>query len=501
MRVLDALGHALGVAASMTWQITWSLILGFTLSGIVQAVVRRETVVRLLGNDKPKALASATGLGAASSSCSYAAVALARALFRRGASFTAAMVFEIASTNLVIELGVILALLISWQFTVAEFVGGPIMIVLVAVAFRLFVRRRLIEAAQAQANKGLAGYMEGHAAMDMSIKSGGSFWRRLMSGAGYTAVSNIFVMEWAAVIRDVAGGLLIAGAVGAWVPNSFWQHLFLTGHPLAARLWGPVIGPVVSLLSFVCSIGNVPLAAVLWNGGISFGGVVAFIFADLIIIPILAIYRKYYGTRMTLTILGIFYATMVVSGYIVQFLFGGLGLIPASRTAKVAQVGIQWNYTTVLNIAFLLLAAAMLIRFFRSGGYPMLKMMGGAPGDHEHHSHAAASAEAGKSSISTLPCRYSSRLISPRAYRRRKVSLASVTAADSPARTWGWPEPRRMPSRWATIRPPATMATKPRTLQSAIQPPMPAPPIIPPIMTSACTAVPTWHRAAWPQPR
>jgi uncharacterized membrane protein YraQ (UPF0718 family) len=392
MRVLDALGHALGLAASMTWQITWSLILGFTLSAIVQAVVRRETVVRLLGDDKPKAIAAAAGLGAASSSCSYAAVALARALFRRGASFTAAMAFEIASTNLVIELGVILALLISWQFTLAEFVGGPIMIVLVAVAFRLFVRRRLVEAAQAQANKGLAGSMEGHAAMDMSIQSGGGFWQRLTSRAGYTTVSNIFVMEWAAVIRDIAAGLLIAGAVGAWVPGSFWQHLFLTGHPLAARLWGPVIGPVVSLLSFVCSIGNVPLAAVLWNGGISFGGVVAFIFADLIIIPILAIYRKYYGTRMMLTILGIFYATMVVSGYIVQFLFGGLGLIPASRTAKVTQVGIQWNYTTVLNIAFLLLAAAMLIRFFRSGGYPMLKMMGGAPGDHEHHSHAAASA-------------------------------------------------------------------------------------------------------------
>src|SRR5260370_30073218 len=389
MRVLDALGHALGVAASMTWQITWSLILGFTLSAIVQAVVRRQTVVGLLGDDKPKALAAATGLGAASSSCSYAAVALARALFRRGASFTAAMVFEIASTNLVIELGVILALLLSWQFTLAEFVGGPIMIVLVALAFRLFVRQRLIEAAKTQANKGLAGSMEGHAAMDMSIQSSGGFWRRLTSRAGYTSVSNIFVMEWAAVIRDIAAGLLIAGALGAWVPDSFWRHLFLTGHPLAAQLWGPVIGPIVSLLSFVCSIGNVPLAAVLWNGGISFGGVVAFIFADLIIVPILVIYRKYYGTRMMLTILGIFYATMVTAGYIVQFLFGGLGLIPASRTAKVAEAGIQWNYTTILNIVFLLLAAALLAPFFLSGGYPLLKMMGRAPGDPAHRSHPA----------------------------------------------------------------------------------------------------------------
>src|SRR5580658_9876801 len=382
MRVLDALGHALGVAGSMTWEVTWSLILGFALSGIVQAVVRRQAITRLLGDDRPRTLALAAGLGAASSSCSYAAVALARSLFRKGASFIAAMAFEIASTNLVIELGIILALLISWQFTLAEFIGGPIMIVLLAVAFRLFVRERLIEAARLQADKGLAGSMEGHAAMDMSIQAEGSLRRRLISRDGYTAVSQIFVMEWAAVIRDVIGGLLIAGAVGAWVPDSFWRHLFLTGNPLAARLWGPVIGPVISLLSFVCSIGNVPLAAVLWNGGISFGGVVAFIFADLIIIPILIIYRKYYGTRMMLAVLGIFYAAMVLAAYVVEFAFGGLGLIPATRAAKVTAHGIQWNYTTVLNIIFLLLAAALLVRFFRSGGGLMLRMMGGAPDQH-----------------------------------------------------------------------------------------------------------------------
>ncbi len=356
---------------------------------MIQAVVRRETVVRLLGDDRPKTIALATGLGAASSSCSYAAVALARALFRRGASFTAAMAFEIASTNLVIELGIILALLIGWQFTLAEFIGGPIMIVLMAVAFRLFVRQRLIDAARQQAGKGLPGSMEGHAAMDMSIKAEGSFWRRLLSAEGYTSVSHIFVMEWTAVIRDVAAGLLIAGAIGAWVPATFWQHLFLTSHPLTARLWGPLIGPVVSVLSFVCSIGNVPLAAVLWNGGISFGGVVAFIFADLIIIPILIIYRKYYGTKMMLTLLGIFYLTMVMSGYIVEFLFGGLGLIPAERAAKVTEKGISWSYTTVLNIIFLLLAAALIVRFFRSGGLRMFKMMAGGPDAHadEHAAH------------------------------------------------------------------------------------------------------------------
>jgi uncharacterized membrane protein YraQ (UPF0718 family) len=382
MRVLDAIGHALAVAGSMTWEITWSLILGFTLSAVVQAVVRRDAVTRRLGGDGPATLALAAGLGAASSSCSYAAVALARSLFRKGASFTAAMVFEIASTNLVIELGIILALLISWQFTLAEYVGGVIMISLVGVTFKAFVGEKLVDGARRQAERGLAGSMEGHAAMDMSISSGGGFWQRLLSRDGYTAVSHIFVMEWAAVIRDVVVGLLIAGAVGAWVPDTFWRHLFLTGHPLAAKLWGPVIGPVISLLSFVCSIGNVPLAGVLWNGGISFGGVVAFLFADLIIIPILIIYRKYYGTRMMLVVLGAFYAAMVIAGYIIEFVFSALGLVPAERAARVAAQGIQWNYTTVLNIIFLLLAAALLVRFFRSGGGPMLRMMGGAPDEH-----------------------------------------------------------------------------------------------------------------------
>jgi uncharacterized membrane protein YraQ (UPF0718 family) len=248
----------------------------------------------------------------------------------------------------------------------------------VAVAFRLFVRSTLIEAARRQADRGLAGSMEGHAAMDMSISAPGPLWRRLLSREGYTAVSHIFVMEWAAVLRDVVGGLLIAGAIAAWVPQSFWEHLFLTGHPVAARLWGPLIGPVISLLSFVCSIGNVPLAAVLWNGGISFGGVISFIFADLIIIPILLIYGKYYGTRMTLVLLGIFYAAMVIAGYVIEFLFGGLGLIPHQRTARIAEEAISWNYTTILNIIFLLLAAALLVRFFTSGGRAMLSMMSGS---------------------------------------------------------------------------------------------------------------------------
>ena len=383
-----AVGHALALAGSMTWEILWALILGFALSAVVQAVVRRSTVVALLGDDRPRTLAIAAGLGAASSSCSYAAVALARSLFRKGANFTAAMAFEIGSTNLVVELGIILALLMGWQFTAAEFVGGPLMIVVLAVLFRLFVRSRLIDAARRQADRGLAGSMEGHAAMDMSIQGDGSFWRRLLSREGFTSVSHVFVMEWSAILRDLILGLLIAGAIAAWVPESFWQHFFFVDHPVWSTLWGPIVGPVVAIVSFVCSIGNVPLAAVLWNGGISFGGVVAFIFADLLILPILNIYRKYYGTAMMLTLLSTFYAAMVVAGYLVELVFGAASLIPSQRSATVMHAGISLNYTTWLNIAFLALATVLGIRFVTTGGIPMLRMMGGSPDtQHDHHDH------------------------------------------------------------------------------------------------------------------
>ena len=212
----------------MTWEILWALILGFALSAVVQAVVRRESITARLGDDHPKTLAIATGLGATSSSCSYAAVALARSLFRKGAHFTSAMAFEIASTNLVIELGIILILLMGWQFALGEFIGGPIMIVVIALLFRAFLRPRLLDAARRQADRGVAGSMEGHAAMDMSVAQGGSMWRRLASAEGVTSVSHIFVMEWAAVLRDIVLGLLLAGAIGAWVPDSFWQRFSLS---------------------------------------------------------------------------------------------------------------------------------------------------------------------------------------------------------------------------------------------------------------------------------
>jgi uncharacterized protein len=375
----------------MFWEILWALILGFALSGAVQAVVSKREMRRLLPDASPKSLTLAAGLGAASSSCSYAAVALARSLFRKGADFTAAMAFEFASTNLVIELGVVMALILGWQFTVGEFVGGPLMIVLLALVFRTFLSQKLVEEARATSEHGALGRMEGHAEMDMSVQEAGPVRRRLLSPGGFTATSHSFAMDIAAIWVDIVGGLLIAGALAAWVPEHFWRSLFLEGHSTLGKLWGPVIGPVVAMLSFVCSIGNVPLAAVLWNGGISFGGVVAFIFADLIVLPILDIYRKYYGWRMAGFLFASFYATMVVAGIVVQFLFEGLGLTRSSRNAKVEMAAVHWNYTTYLNIVFLCLGAVLTWRFFRTDGLEMLRTMNEPLGDDAHvHDHAHA---------------------------------------------------------------------------------------------------------------
>jgi uncharacterized membrane protein YraQ (UPF0718 family) len=373
--LIHALGHALWMAFAMFWEILWPLILGFGLSGVVQAVVSKGEMSRLLPDDSPKSLALATGLGAASSSCSYAAVALARSIFRKGADFTAAMAFELASTNLVVELSVILIVLMGWQFALAEFTGGPLMIVIIAVLFRIFLSRKLVGEARKQADKGIKGSMEGHAEMDMSVEEGGSLWQRLSSPEGITATSHYFVMDVLAVWKDIVIGLLLAGALAAWVPQDFWKDFFLTSHPVAATLWGPIVGPLVAVLSFVCSVGNIPLAAVLWSGGISFGGVIAFVYADLIILPIIDIYRKYYGWKVAALIVAVFYVAMVGAALIVELLFGALGLIPHHRGAQVVEMSISVNYTTVLNIILLAIAAFLIVRFLRTGGPKMLAHM------------------------------------------------------------------------------------------------------------------------------
>ena len=389
-----AIWHALSVSFDMFWEILWPLALGFLLSAIVQSIVSRNAVASALGSDSPKSLAIACGLGAASSSCSYAAVAIARSLFRKGASFSAAMIFEFASTNLVFELGLILLILLGWQFLAAEFAGGLLMVVLLAILFRLTLSRRLVDRARRQAERGIAGRMEGHGEMDMSITDG-SFLRRLLSGRALTSISHYFWMDIVSVWTDIGLGLLIAGALAAWVPDSFWQGFFFTQHPVVAQFWGPLVGPIISMLSFVCSVGNVPLAAVLWNGGISFGGVISFLFADLIIIPILNIYRKYYGGRMSLYLLLVSYAAMAAAGFIIGLAFQVTGLTPVHIRVTAFESAPALNYTTILNLVFLALMGVLGWRFLTTGGLDMLRMMeapasspaatGGMETGHHHH--------------------------------------------------------------------------------------------------------------------
>ncbi len=382
MFVLSAILHALQVSFFMLWEVLWPLAFGFLLSAIVQTVVSRKAVASALGKPDLKGFVLACGFGAASSSCSYAAVALARALFRRGASFVNAIIFEFASTNLVFELGLVLLILLGWQFVAAEFAGGLLMAVILWILFKLTLRQRMVDGARRQAERGIvASAHEGHADMDMSITEG-PFLARLFSPRAFTAISHYFYMDLHALYLDLGVGFLIAGALAAWVPNSVWQWFFLTNHPTLNEFWGPLIGPVISMLSFVCSVGNVPLAVVLWNGGISFGGVLSFIFADLIILPILNIYRKYYGERVSLYLLAVSYGAMALAGFLVGAAFKLLGLAPTNHHVTVFETQPTWNYTTLLDIAFLVLMALMAWRFFTTGGVEMLRAMASPPEEH-----------------------------------------------------------------------------------------------------------------------
>lgn len=389
MQIVTALGHALWMAFTMLWQIFWGLSLGFLFSAVIEVVVSKSEMSRLLPNASPKSLTLASLLGAASSSCSYAAVAMARSIVRKGGDFTAAMAFQFAATNLVLELGVLMWVLISWQFAAAEFIGGPIMIVVLVLLFRFFLKDSLKREAIDQADKGIAGSMEGHAAMSMGEQHG-TWKQRLLSREGWIAISHSYVMNWSMLWRDIGVGLLVAGALGAWVPDSFWQKFFLVSHPTAAMIWGAFVGPLIAVASFTCSVGNVPLAAVLWNGGISFGGVASFIFGDLIILPILNIYRKYYGGRMTVFLAVTFYLAMVSAALVVEALFQSLRWVPTERHTAVVDAAITFNYTTVLDIVFGAVFIALTVVFFRTDGPEMMRMMEGGEHKHGAHGHHAA---------------------------------------------------------------------------------------------------------------
>jgi uncharacterized protein len=350
VEIVDQIGQGLWNAFQMFWEVWWALVLGFLLSGIVQAWVPRAPLERALGDRGPRSAVLATGLGAASSSCSYAAVAIAKSLFQKGASLASAMAFQFASTNLVFEIGIVIWLFLGWEFTLAEFAGGLLLIVLMWIGVRLLVSRREEEQARSHAQAADSGHVHPSA--------GGS---RIFSLQGWSDVAHNFRGDWAMLWKEITAGFLIAGFV-ALLPMDFFNSLFLTDQGGALQLiTNVIVGPLVAVLSFVCSVGNIPLAAVLWAGGISFSGVIAFIYADLIIIPLVLIYRRYYGWKITVVIVSLMFGAMVVAALAIDGIFSAAGLIPEERPSieSITERGITWNYTTVLNIVFTLVSAAL----------------------------------------------------------------------------------------------------------------------------------------------
>ena len=352
---MSVIWHGLKDSFLMAWEVWWALVLGFFISAVVQAWVPRERIQGLMSGSGARSVGWATGLGAASSSCSYAAIAIGKSLFQKGASAASALAFQFASTNLVWELGLVLWVLIGWQFTLAEYVGGIVMIVLMTVMLRLFVSRRLEQEAREHAIEADTGHQHHGSATQLS-------WRhRLTSVEAWSDVAHNFRGDWQMLYKEIALGFLLAGFI-AQLSNGFFEHLFIRHAPAPLpTIENVLIGPIIAVLSFVCSVGNVPLAAVLWSGGISFAGVLGFLFADLIVIPILLIYRKYYGTRFTVRITALMFVTMVIAALIVDGIFSALGLIPTGPRPTHADIfsSIAINYKLVLNVLGLVIFGAM----------------------------------------------------------------------------------------------------------------------------------------------
>jgi uncharacterized protein len=375
--VLDLIWHVIRDAMLMAWQVWWALVLGFAISAMVQAWAPRERVERALGQSGSRPVALATALGAASSSCSYAAVAIARSLFAKGASAASSLAFQFASTNLVWELGVVLWVLIGWQFTLAEFVGGLVMIALMTILLRVFVSPRAERVARAHAAGAQGAHEHG------SASSARLAWReRLLSAEGWSDVAANFRGDVTMVWKEIAMGFLLAGVV-AQFSDSFFTSLFLAHAPRPIpTLENVLVGPVIAVLSFVCSVGNVPLAAVLWSGGISFAGVLSFLFADLIVLPIIVIYRKFYGGGYTMRIVALMLVTMVLAALAVDGGFTLLGLVPSGARPSRADVfgSVRVDYKLVLNAAGVLVFGALM-------GLSARRAARAPAGAHAHHCH------------------------------------------------------------------------------------------------------------------
>jgi uncharacterized membrane protein YraQ (UPF0718 family) len=389
MGVFDVLWHGLKDSLLMAWEVWWALVLGFAISAIVQAWVPRERIEGLMGGSDVRSIRWATGLGAASSSCSYAAIAIAKSLFGKGASAASALAFQFASTNLVWELGLVLWVLIGWQFTLAEYLGGILMVVLMAALTRAFVPRALERSAREHAVAAGGGedrhchhhaepgedprhahgpaVPDGHDGERSPAPASPALRERLTSLAAWSEVATNFRADWRMLYREIATGFLLAGFV-AQLGNGFFESLFIRGAPAPLpALENVLVGPLIAVASFVCSVGNVPLAAVLWSGGIGFAGVVSFLFADLIVLPIVAIYRKYYGTKFALRIVALMFVTMVLASLAISGLFDLLGIVPAgprpTRAGIFGSVRVDYKlFLNVLGVAVFALLFAIKIR-------------------------------------------------------------------------------------------------------------------------------------------
>lgn len=353
MEVVVEVGRSLREGFFMFWETLWALVLGFGLSGAVQAFVSRDEMQRVMGDHGPASVARASAFGMASSSCSYAASAMAKSLFQKGADFISAMVFMFASTNLVLELGIVLIILLGWQFALAEFVGGPIMILLLVIVGGVVFKKRMVQEARAALDKRRDDDEHHHGPADDSQLQRLPWSQRLRSRAGWADAASYAIADITMLRRELVIGYAVAGALAVAVPMQAWNDIFIRGHGLWTSLENVVVGPFIAFISFVCSIGNVPMAAALWHGGISFGGVISFIFADLIALPLVAIYRKFYGPKLTLRLVATFWGVMAAAGLIVEGVFNLFGLIPSSRPMEIVRTSFQWNYTTFLNILFL----------------------------------------------------------------------------------------------------------------------------------------------------
>jgi YHS domain-containing protein/uncharacterized membrane protein YraQ (UPF0718 family) len=396
LQALGLIGASLREAFFMFWETLWALVLGFGLSGVVQAFVSRVEMQRALGGHSPKELARASFFGMVSSSCSYAATAMAKSLFQKGADFTATLVFMFASTNLVVELGIVLWVLIGWQFTASEFMGGFIMIALLGFVTQVFIPKAMSDAARRRLQTGQAegGHEHEMAMPDIELQQ--APWReRLRSRAGWADAASYTMADVTMLRHELLIGYMVAGFLAVLVPNAVWRSVFISGHGFWTSLENAVVGPLIAVISFVCSIGNVPLAAALWKGGVTFGGVVSFIFADLITMPLLLIYRKYYGGAMTLRLLALSWIVMAAAGLATELIFQGAGLIPQDRPTEIAPASFQWDYTTVLNIIFLVVFGMLLWlsrnqqRFGGGQGYALDAVCG----MQVETAHAPASAE------------------------------------------------------------------------------------------------------------